>query len=831
MLPFPGAKSARAEDISGLVFEAIARERGEAAAATAVSSCRALQELRNVVDEPPTTNETRMGLLKYLSALKFLSGHFPLSSQLDKELLWVSAFDSTASCAVANLDIDFVGVLFNLGVCEAKLGVDEHARREIAPGAAVRASQHFTAAAGAFHGASTRPTPGGARRATPDLFPEALSACESLMLGNAQQCLYDHAVAQDASNNLYHKINARYAAGAAHYYRTVASKCTDPSLMNTPMRDAIGRPAAALAAFFTAQAEISQAQICEKHCKMPEQLTRLINAKRASDETIGAAKDMKTSTLQYLHPLKAAIVAAADQQAADIRERQEKADEENRYVYHGVEPEKGVARINIREAITQDVNAAIDAIKPDARLLPLASLPDATEDSLQGPASQYAHLVANAVTQEVAGLNTAASHLREAVVQAETALAVAAKTTPKPAKEDPELAADNDKAVAAVRNAQEHGGLRALRESYSNAIRLAHDTGSSIRDIESILAAEETEDRQLRAHANVARPDSKTAAHDLNAKLTQARADIEKAGNADNVVEAQLAHHNAALQALDGVDITGAASSPSHVAGETNPAASSAVSALAGLVATSKRALGEKDALAQELEDKRHLDNPMASTARLAPSRGGSQAIEELVKTNYGALQSRSQSLSSRLDGYTAEIAGMRAQLTDAATLPDADRDRSRAVAAAYRHQAAALKFEELRAFLAGGLAFYSRQQDALGQLRGEADSFAKARSAEAARVRAAPPQAPPAHGYAQAAPPQQQYPAYAPPAYHAQQPPAPAYGMHHPYQRPPQPGYAPHPPAAPGHYAPPQQYQTPPPPGGQPPAQWHGSQPPQDQR
>jgi len=129
------------------------------------------------------------------------------------------------------------------------------------------------------------------------------------------------------------------------------------------------------------------------------------------------------------------------------------------------------------------------------------------------------------------------------------------------------------------------------------------------------------------------------------------------------------------------------------------------------------------------------------------------------------------------------------------------DGSRMRHVEVAYRHQAAALKFEELRSFLADGKRFYTNEQTALARLASDVAAFVATRHAEAVNLGLHHPHQPPP-------------PPGMPPGYYSQPPPP--YGMHQPYQ---------------GAYNAP--YQPPPPHQHQPPQNnyWPGAQPPHDPR
>lgn len=771
MLPIPGAKSTRKEDVSGLLFEALARERGEAAAAAVVPACRALNELRAFASEPPTTPEVRKALINYLSSLAFLDKEVGLREPLDRDLLWVSGFDASATATCNTLQLDRVAALFNLGVCESSLGVACYRQRDADPSALGRGAGHFTNAAACYkHAASLLPISGLTSDLTSDLTPECLAACEQLSLGNAQALQYVSATHNDPDGKFYENINARFAQSASHYYARAADKCGDARLSATSIRAFVGAPASALAGYYGAQAEMAQARICEKHCRMGEELARLKNARTSLERAREAEKRIDTSGLHYLEPVKRSISESTSKLDIEVTELQAKADKENIHVYFGVDPDRTTKPIAMREAASTDVGAVIAAVPLDSRLHPLKELPAPSSADLSGASSRYAKAAARTVASHVATLTTAAANLREVVVQADAALqgaavaeaaaaAAAASNASKPIRAPGDI-----ECLRTVRSAKEQGGLGELRRSYDKAIALSRETRDSIRGIEDTLAREEAEDRALRARMHVARPDSRTAAAVFIGKLSQSKADTEKAKNADEVVDAQIKHHEAALQALDRLDIAILADEdPKNGPGsggvggnpKSKSAALKAADDLRRLLQRCRATLTESASLTQELEQKQHLENPQAATARLTVSggTGGVNDVEELVRASYADLASRSEALVARMQVDAAAVTRARAYLSSSAGAgggagAGAAARGDRAVEMAYRHQAAALKFDELRAFLADGERFYTNEQAALASLAMEVAAFARARADEAA-----------AYGQYYAHPPPQHHP------------------------------------------------------------------------
>lgn len=732
----PGAKLARKVDVNTSLYNTIAQTRGEAAAAKSVSACRAFQELRAALHEPPTTEATRLGIKRYLSALHYATVENNIPSVTAVDLLWVNAFDGDDVSVLNDLALDHVAALFNLAVCEATLATVAFRTRRTDRDSVKRTARHFQTAAGYFKAAAALPAPGGIRKVTCDMYPPALKALEFVMLGNAQQALYH--IALDAGNA--NAILAKFAVGARDFYSIAEDSCKEPDVVNTCINGYVGRPAGALAAYFDVVAQSAQANACMDTHDMPQQLARLARAQTSLQAGLTTVTALDTSSLASVATLRSNLVAALESLKKDINTRKEDAETENRKVYFAT-PATSCPEIIGRQGVKPaDVAKVLQEEPVDQRLRVFDELPEPLSAALSGVAAKYSDMVTQTVADEVASINTAALQLQETVLKVEksisSARASAAAEASRPATvAPPSKLEDERRAIDAVRHAQQSGGLGTLAELQGQVLKLGTETKMQIQDIEKLLQTEEAEDRQLRARIHVTRPTSATLSQPYVAKLSSIRANLEQAANADLIVKRQIDQNAFAVSQLDALNIVGF--SPPSAAAPVAPAAGGAqrveavVAEMQPKIATGKQLLVQKNVIAQEFEKKKHLDNPYVATAGIPD--GDVERCTAAISKEYGALKQQAKSVCEEMDSIAQFLSDANVRLTlPAPRNDDQGNEGQQKMNEVYKHQAAALKFAELMGHLEQGTMFYTREQDVVAVLKRDIEGFVAARRAEA---------------------------------------------------------------------------------------------------
>lgn len=736
----PGAKYAQKVDVNTALYESIAASRGEAAASSVSSACRAFQELRAAVNDPPYADVNRRQLKSYLAALQFLLNEANISPNLPVNLLWVSAFDSEEQCSLSDVRIDNLAVLFNLGVCEAHLANSVFRQRRANPNAMKTATHHFRNAAGYFQAAGDLPIPGGFHAATRDLYPATLKALEMAMLGNAQQALYE--IALEGGNSP--SVLARFAIGARDFYAIAEESCREPDVVNTTINAYVGRPAGALAAYFDVIAEWSMTTAARDEHDMGQQLKRISLAEHSLQVSSRTVQQLQNSgALASVNTLRESLTLELEDFRTRIAARKSEAEQENRTIYFTT-PALQVQQIVPRQSVRPtDVQTALRDESVDQRLLALKDLPEPVTPEVSGIASRYSDMVAKTVADTVTSVNEAADDLRGKILQIEATISswqtLVDANGRKPSAVQASSLEEDQKAIDAVLKAQDRGGIDALIERQSQLLSLAGEAKSQTQSIETLLRTEEAEDRQLRQRVSFHRRTSVELTEPYWSTMTKIKRNLEVASNSDTKAAAEIEYHSAAITAIRNVkvlDFVPPSAKPKTDLASTRQAHVAALSSQStSLTEKGKRLLAEKDDLIQEFERMRQLENPYKLTRGVAEDGSEVDSLSSLVEERYGSLQVKTQKLSEEMRGIAEGIAETSSQFQ----LPDQNNDTTEEDQARmneiYRHQAAAQKFDEVMDHLRQGAEFYCREQDCISMLKRDVEGYVAARRQEAIEV------------------------------------------------------------------------------------------------
>lgn len=731
----PGAKLAQKVNVNTSVYQAIVETRGEAAAAKTVTACRAFQELRAALHEPPVTEITRRAIKRYLSAFHHLVYTCKIPTTLSTGLLWVNAFDGNDHCIVNDLQIDHVCALFNLGVCEATLAVNSFRTRRTNPNALTDAAKHFQVAAGYFHAASQLPSPGGIRAVTCDLYPPTLRALEMVMLGNAQQALYEITLKKHAN-----AILARFAVGAKDFYLIAEDCCKDPDVVNTCINGYVGRPAGALAAYFDVVAQSAHANAAKDNHDMAQQLGRLEMAQKSLDTSLDTVTSLDTSSLASVTNLRTNLITELENLKSDIAQRLEDAHSENRKIYF-ITPAKNLPDIVGRQGVKPaNVTNVLTEESVDERLRAFDHLPEAVSPEVSGIASRYADIAAKLVADQVAAISTSAASLQAIVRQAETSIRLARSTAAAvlghPSQAPVSTLDEEQKAINALLGLQQKGSLSRLRELQSQVLKLAAETKFQVQSIDIVLQNEGAEDRELRARVYTTRPTSAAMTQSYIESLTTMKGKLEQAASADKVVAAQIDHNAQAISLASKTDLTGfvppSASTDSFEYAGQSQRVEALIAEMEPEIAKAETSLAERGRVVQEFEKKKQLENPYALTMDIHLGDAEVERCTEIIGREYGDLRQRANALRGEMDRIYQFLSDADVRLKTPNSNEGKGNEAQLKMNEVYKHQAAALKFAELMGHLEHGIHFYTREQDAIKILRHDVEGFVAARSTEA---------------------------------------------------------------------------------------------------
>lgn len=776
----PSYKPAKKVNVQAALYSSVVTSRGEDAAAMVVGACRTVQQLRSAAHEPPTSEKTREGLLKYLRVLKHIlddcrvlgssmmttSTSTLSANDWEIPLLWTSSLDPEAFAEVSDLRIDVLGVLFNLGVNEAELASEAYGHK----GDGFRtAAKRFQAAAGFFDTASEMPTPGGVGSVTSDIWPPTLRCLRYIMLGNAQNVFLKIC----AENNTSMAVRARLAAGIRDFYILAteslrSSHMTDPRLMGM-----LGNPAAALAAYFDVLTQSNAASGARQSGQIGMEIVRLLEAQK----TLEAAKEKfkqvdANSSLFSVQRLHKELPERLRKMESDLITREATAREENRKFYFDTLPENLPPIVPHQSVKVAKVEDVLNAVGLPQEVAPFSDLSPAGEDcGIDGiPSASIAGRYSMATTEYVADCAAKAvkssSNARAALDEIGQATKLAGDAVAKMERAVIEsssftdrlgtgnyLSAEEQRAVDAVRLVQTKGGTTALRKQQMQVVVQAKKATEQIDLIEKMLRDEEEQDTKLRSYAPGRRPNSMQLTSEFRSKLGQMRTNLEQAANADKIIAHELDEYGQPIIAIMQVDIDTAVNARLGTAakmsrslnnnGDGNEVATISRK-LSELQSQAETLFAKQDDAVEALEAKRRKEKPLIATAKLndessVTAGAEADAFNQLMESAYGALRKNLQDICASLEANTvavrAQLKRLR-ELTEGAgrSITEVD-EGTRAMLELFKHETAALKFGECFEHLQQGMSFYVKESENVKSLHHQIAKYCKSRNDEFQRI------------------------------------------------------------------------------------------------
>lgn len=777
----PSYKPAKKVNVQAALYSSITTSRGEDAAAMVVGACRTVQQLRSAAHEPPTSEKTREGLLRYHRVLKHIlddcrvlgssmmttSTTSSSTNNWEIPLLWTSSLDPETFAEVADLRIDVLGVLFNLGVNEAELASQAYLSNT--DDGYRTAAKRFQAAAGFFDIASEMPTPGGVGSVTSDIWPPTLIGLRYIMLGNAQHVFLEIC----ERNNTSDAIQARLAAGIHDFYNQAAEKLRSSHYRDPLLMGILGNPAAALAAYFRVKTELSAASGARQSGKIGMEIARLVEAQRTLETANEKFKLVDTnSPLLSVHKIYEALAKRLPEMEQDLITREATAREENRKFYFDTVPEKLTSIVPHQSVKVAKVNDILNAVGLPQEVAPFSDLSPMGEDcGIDGIpsasiAGRYSVATTGYVADCVAKAVKSSSNARAALDEIRQAVKLAGDAVAKMERTAVEaspfadrlgtgnyLSAEEQRAVDAVRLVQTKGGTTALRKQQMQVVVQAKKATDQIDLIEKMLRDEEEQDTKLRSYAPGRRPNSMQLTSEFRSKLGKMRTNLEQAANADKIIAHELDEYGQAIIAIMQVDVdtavnarlgTAAKMSRSINNGDDGNEVAGISRRLSELQSQAQTLFGKQDDAVEALEAKRRKEKPLIATAKLndeSSSTAGAEAdaFNQLMESTYGALRKDVQDISASLEANTAAV---RAQLkrlrelTEGAghAITEVD-EGTRAMLELFKHETAALKFGECFEYLQQGMSFYVKECENVKMLHDDIAKFCKSRNEEFQRI------------------------------------------------------------------------------------------------
>lgn len=745
MFLHPGAKRAKKIDVNTALYDSVASTHGEQSATTILTAAQVFQRLRSPVHEPPTTSRTHADLQAYYRALSYLLDDLKFPSQIPVPLLWVNAFDGSSDASIPQLSFDQLSVLFNLAVNEASLAQLAYRRHRTEPDALRISAKHYQLAAGYFAFAREFPPPAGIRCLTPDLFPAALTALENVMLGNAQQSIYLHCRSTNVSNALLSRI----AAGISDFYSIAIESASDPDLRSTSIHSLVALPCRALQKHFHTVSIADAATAASDSNNLSDMLSLLPMAIKAANSVppIAAEAASVSAALTSVSDLCEQIRRASSELSASLSAQLRDAEEDNRRIYFASPSENPKLPLLHRFVKTDDISETLANLPVNPELSPFASLPPPpTEDSME-LASRYEEMAASLVASEVASIHTAASSASHALSMASSAISMAReRLTLRPStlgRQSNSLTVEETTAVNALRDVIARGGGRAVRDLQAQVVSAAGIATSDIDNILKTLNKEAAQDRSLQMIFPGQRPNSPSLTTGYHNRIEKMKRNLEQAANADAIIAADIDKHYGGMDAILRLDVNDIVNrrlngnktdtQQGRVHDELDVERASA--RFAALKASLDEVMARKSEVVLELETKKQMDNAMVATARMNQGDDEIEQILDMLNQKYGEAKRDARSICQQLLNVTKDLTdlsdGLRTENIGEANGKNESGDGGNGMMEIYKHQPAALKFQELMQHLAHGMEFYSKEQDNITALKHDVEGFVKGRDIE----------------------------------------------------------------------------------------------------
>ncbi|CAO3620742.1 unnamed protein product [Cunninghamella echinulata] len=249
--------------------------------------CRLLDKLREeaIIQLPEVIDITAIDrLFIYYCQLAYLGSRFPLDVGL--EYSWYPAFEISGKLVKrSNLNFEKANVLFTIGAAYSQLGSTE---TRISTEGIRKACSYYQYAAGCFKYIARELIPD--LRSTPpsDLSIPILESLVSLMLAQAQECMWQKAVME----HMKHGTIARLAIKVADFFDTILEKVTTAhqEQHSFVLPDDWIKHFELKASYFKAVAQYHKANECISMSKYGEEIARLRIAKIETNKALDGLK-------------------------------------------------------------------------------------------------------------------------------------------------------------------------------------------------------------------------------------------------------------------------------------------------------------------------------------------------------------------------------------------------------------------------------------------------------------------------------------------------------------------------------------------------------------
>ncbi|CAO3589057.1 unnamed protein product [Absidia cylindrospora] len=722
--------------------------------------CQWLDTLRTEAIQLPDvlTIPTINRLFMYYSQLVFLGSQFPLNVGL--EYPWYPAFQPNGKIVKrTNLNYEKANILFTIGAVYSQLGSTE---TRISTEGIRKACSYYQYAAGCFKYIAREIIPDLRSVPPGDLSIPTLQVLISLMLAQAQECMWQKAVME----HMKHGTIARLAIKVADFFDAVLKE--DKTTTAELPRDWL-KHAQIKSSYFQAVAQYHKANECISMSKYGEEIARLRIAKSETSialEGITTSLTNHNTTSSYtltggfglmallssapsaltgmVQP-KSGFVDEARNLMASIERDLLRAEKDNNVVYLESVPEPAQLAPILRS----------DMVKPSipSDLLEPAYWKRSPHVDLNRPL--FESLVPFAVHQAA----SVYADKKEWVVEHDIVCKCKElEREHKTLMEQLDLPSSLDMAdpdhlpqslLSCAEEVQHDGGGQALRDMLTKIQRMSMKNAELVEEGFNILEEEnEGDDILRRQYGNLiwTRPPSQHLTGTLLAQGAQYHDTLQAAMKADRIVRAKVTNWGKAIdvlsqspqelrQTLPNINDTADAQQTQtcldliqrlrHLLQEAQDDAK-----LHMQLMEDAQALAKSDGISPQLLTKADELTGGSPIVKIEPEQFTDVFSRELKK--YEIMQGHALDLVNQFADRKIKLEQVHAQYTLVIAANPMAAKREKAIS---NLEQAFTKFKEIRTNLVEGIKFYSQYTDTLTQFRDDCNDFAMARKMEASEI------------------------------------------------------------------------------------------------
>lgn len=646
-------------------------------------------------DSPPARRDL---LLKYFKCLCLMETRFPISADKDHinsiQFTWFDAFKTRNKSSQINLHLEKAAILFNLGAVYSQIGLAFD--RSTVEGRK-QAVHNFVTAAGVFaylrDNVAVKAAAGGS--ATVDVSVECAGMLERLMLGQAQECVFETSIAKGSTPGVCSKISRQVGV----YYEEALAALSVPPLSQHFDKTWIAHVQLKASLFFAEACYRYSLELHEKE-EIAEEIARL-------KAGISALSDVKRST----KGAPAQLLDAVSKLEASLNRNLERAMKENDRVYLQRVP----------QATSLAPLSAFSMVKP----MPLDEILDASKekmflslipDSSTKALSRYTEMLDDVIRTQAEKLQQGSELARVRLKEMDlpdSLLALEGNVTlPDNLKED----------VEAVQISGGPAGLEAELQQLRDLRRVNHEL---LVQTEEQLQKEAQEDSQFRTQFGTrwTRPQSSTLTKNLLDRLNRFAGNLKQAGESDARIERSVRDHSALMSILDRHPIEAALPTLAKPIMSLDASEDAIVGALKQSLRQLETLGAERAGLEDMLKEMKRKDDILP---KLMTSTG---SYEDLFKKEISKYDHICEEISQNIQAQEQLLMQIQAQNDQFSVVFNLEDFKASREKCFKQIEAAIAKYQEIKENINEGLKFYVTLQDAITNVKQQCSDFVMTRN------------------------------------------------------------------------------------------------------